>query len=82
MNEKDESRFGLSARVRKGWGSALGWIRHHIPPGLRLLIGLLLMIGGIFGILPVLGFWMFPLGVAVVALDIRALVRFLRRNHD
>ena len=28
------------------------------------------MIGGLLGFLPVLGFWMFPLGVAFVALDI------------
>jgi len=36
----------------------------------RSLVGLLLMVGGIFGFLPVLGFWMFPLGVAFIALDI------------
>lgn len=28
------------------------------------------MIGGIFGILPIVGFWMLPLGVALVALDL------------
>ena len=28
------------------------------------------MIGGIFGILPILGFWMVPLGLAFIALDI------------
>jgi hypothetical protein len=28
------------------------------------------MIGGVLGFLPVLGFWMFPLGVAFVALDL------------
>ena len=28
------------------------------------------MIGGVFGFLPILGFWMLPLGVAFVALDI------------
>jgi|TARA_Y100001935_G_C17213234_1_gene461218 hypothetical protein len=28
------------------------------------------MVGGIFGFLPILGFWMFPLGVALVLLDI------------
>ncbi len=36
----------------------------------RSLVGMLLMIGGVFGFLPVLGFWMFPLGVAFIALDI------------
>ena len=28
------------------------------------------MIGGVLGFLPILGFWMFPLGLALVALDI------------
>jgi hypothetical protein len=34
------------------------------------MVGVLLMIGGVFGFLPVLGFWMFPLGLAFIALDI------------
>ena len=33
------------------------------------MVGLLFMIGGVFGFLPVLGFWMLPLGFAFVALD-------------
>ena len=49
---------------------ALYWGRHSVAPGMRSLLGLLLMIGGVFGFLPVLGFWMFPLGVAFVALDL------------
>ena len=28
------------------------------------------MIGGVFGFLPIIGFWMFPLGLAFIALDI------------
>ena len=28
------------------------------------------MIGGVFGILPIVGFWMLPLGVALIALDL------------
>lgn len=48
----------------------LFWARHRVAPGLRSLLGVLLMIGGVLGFLPVLGFWMFPLGVAFVALDV------------
>ena len=33
------------------------------------MLGLALIIGGVFGFLPVLGFWMIPLGVAVIFLD-------------
>ncbi|QFT96645.1 hypothetical protein FIU85_04975 [Roseovarius sp. THAF8] len=45
-------------------------IRSRVPPGLRLVLGILLIIGGIFGFLPVLGFWMIPLGIAVASLDV------------
>ena len=48
----------------------LHWGKHSLPPGIRSLVGLLLMVGGVFGFLPVLGFWMFPLGLAFIALDI------------
>lgn len=51
------------------------WVRKRVPPGLRLVLGLLLMVGGVFGFLPVLGFWMLPLGVAVAALDVVPLWR-------
>jgi hypothetical protein len=36
----------------------------------RSVVGCLFIVGGVFGFLPVLGFWMLPLGVAFVALDI------------
>jgi len=52
---------------------ARAWVRAHVPPGLRLVLGLLLIVGGVFGFLPVLGFWMIPLGIAVAALDVRPL---------
>ncbi len=38
-------------------------------------MGLLLIIGGVFSILPGLGVWMLPLGLLLVALD----VPFLRK---
>ncbi|WP_135501582.1 hypothetical protein [Roseovarius aestuariivivens] len=53
-------------------------IRAKVPPGLRLILGLLLILGGVFGFLPVLGFWMIPLGLAVAALDIKPLWRKFR----
>lgn len=42
---------------------------------IRIPAGVLLMLGGIFSVLPVLGLWMLPLGVMLLALD----VPFLRR---
>jgi hypothetical protein len=38
---------------------------------LRLMVATLLIVGGILGIvLPVLGFWMVPLGLALLAIDV------------
>ena len=48
----------------------LRWGRDHVPPGVRTVIGVLFMLGGVFGFLPVLGFWMLPLGLAFIALDV------------
>ena len=50
--------------------SALTWAKEKVPYGLRTLLGILLMIGGVLGFLPILGFWMFPLGMAFIALDL------------
>ena len=49
---------------------ALTWAKEKVPYGLRTLLGILLMIGGVLGFLPILGFWMFPLGMAFIALDL------------
>ncbi|WP_235857866.1 hypothetical protein [Marimonas lutisalis] len=54
------------------------WSRDNIPPGLRLVAGLLLIVGGIFGFLPILGFWMIPLGIAVAAADVLPILRWWR----
>ena len=46
---------------------------------LRILIGVLLMIGGLFAFLPILGFWMIPLGMLVLSIDIPRVRRWRRR---
>ena len=60
--------------------NTLKWGRDHVPPGARTLIGVLLMVGGVFGFLPILGFWMFPLGLAFAALDFPPARRWLDRR--
>jgi len=50
-------------------------VRLRVPRGLRALLGLLLVVLGLFGFLPVLGFWMIPLGIAIAAIDLRPLWR-------
>ncbi len=45
----------------------------------RVLIGVLLIIGGILGFLPILGFWMIPLGLLVLSIDLPPIRRWRRR---
>ena len=47
--------------------------------GLRIAIGVGLVIFGIFGFLPVLGFWMIPLGLLVLSYEIAKVRRWRRR---
>jgi uncharacterized membrane protein len=45
----------------------------------RIALGVALVLGGIVGFLPILGFWMIPLGLFVLSLEL-ASVRRLRRR--
>ncbi|MDX8505890.1 hypothetical protein [Mesorhizobium captivum] len=47
--------------------------------GARIAIGVLLTVGGILGFLPILGFWMIPLGLLILSYEF-ALVRRHRRR--
>jgi hypothetical protein len=46
---------------------------------LRIGLGVALCIGGLLGFLPILGFWMFPLGLLVLSVDVAPVRRFRRR---
>ena len=45
----------------------------------RVVLGTGLVVGGMFGFLPVLGFWMIPLGLAVLSVDLPIARRWRRR---
>ncbi len=72
----------IAKRLRGRGKQWSGWIRSHVPPGGRAPLGLVLIIGGMFGFLPVLGFWMIPLGVVVLAMDIVPLFRTLTNGRE
>jgi hypothetical protein len=44
-------------------------LKTHPNHWLRKTIGILLVIGGLLGFLPVLGYWMIPVGLALLAVD-------------
>lgn len=45
----------------------------------RLVTGGLLVVLGVFGFLPVLGFWMVPVGLLILSYDLAAVRRLRRR---
>ena len=57
--------------------------KYRVPlPGswiLRVFIGLVLILGGCLGFLPILGFWMVPLGLVVLSIDLPIARRWRRR---
>ena len=57
--------------------------RFRVPgsPGARLGVGSLLVVGGVLGFLPVLGFWMIPLGLLILSVDLPS-IRRKRRLMD
>ena len=56
------------------------WGRRRLPAGVRGLVGVAFVIGGIFGFLPILGFWMIPVGLFFLALEFPFLCRPLARE--
>lgn len=59
----------------------LGNRHFHLPESkaVRVGLGILLIAGGLLGFLPILGFWMIPLGLIVLSVDIPVVRRWRRR---
>ena len=72
-------RAKLVAGARLVLEKTLLW-GERLPFGVRSVLGVLAMVGGLLGFLPILGFWMFPLGFALLALDVPPLRRWLHRR--
>jgi hypothetical protein len=53
----------------------INWVRKPGLHWLRIPLGILMILGGLFSFLPVLGLWMFPLGLALLAIDVPILKR-------
>ncbi|MEL6946580.1 MAG: hypothetical protein AAFO73_02980 [Pseudomonadota bacterium] len=45
----------------------------------RIALGIALIVGGLLGFLPILGFWMLPLGFVVLSVDFPTIRRARRR---
>jgi hypothetical protein len=49
---------------------AIEWLRHPPRRWPRLLAAVAFIVGGIFSLLPILGLWMLPLGLALMSDDV------------
>lgn len=64
----------LDAKAKAVLARLRGW-----PRPLRLSAGVLLIAGGCLGFLPILGFWMVPLGLFILSVDSPVVRRWRRR---
>jgi hypothetical protein len=65
----------LPARVAR----FVAWLRKPSSRFARIPLAILLVVGGIFSFLPVLGLWMLPLGLLLVAQDVPVLQKPMSR---
>lgn len=78
MNAADQRLDRQFDRIARQVPASAGFLRWVRRPGMmiaRVPLGLLLILGGIFSFLPILGIWMLPLGLLVLAIDVPALRR-------
>jgi hypothetical protein len=66
----DEQLDRLECAIPPFAARCLRWLRKPSMIWVRIPIGLLLIAGGILSFLPVLGIWMLPLGIMLIAQDI------------
>lgn len=60
----------LEGLLPGGFGRGMRGLRRPDRAILRIPVAVLLIVGGLLGFLPVLGFWMLPLGLLLLAVDL------------
>jgi hypothetical protein len=78
--EIDRHFSWFEARLPAGPAKYVSWLRQPTSKWVRIPLALLLMIGGVFSILPVLGLWMLPLGMLLIAQDVPFLEKPVARS--
>lgn len=68
--ELDRHFEWIAQRLPEKGGRFIRWLRQPSSRLVRIPLALLLVLGGIFSILPVLGLWMLPLGLLLIAQDV------------
>ncbi|KQP50445.1 hypothetical protein [Methylobacterium sp. Leaf108] len=70
----------LSAKLPDRLRAGLDWLREPSRRPVRIVAAALFMLGGVFSILPVLGLWMLPVGLALISQDVPGLKVPLERS--
>ena len=60
----------IDRRVPTRVSQFIRWLRKPSSFAVRLVVALLLILGGFFSFLPILGIWMLPLGLLFIAQDV------------
>ena len=77
--ELDRHFAWFEAKLPKGPARLVGWLRKPSSRYARMPLASLLIVGGVFSFLPVLGIWMLPLGLLLFAQDVPVLRRPMAR---
>lgn len=65
-----DRQFDLIVRRFPQLGGLIGFLRADYSRVIRLPVGILFVFGGLLSFLPVLGLWMLPVGLMLLAVDI------------
>ena len=79
---REQRLQGLIDRLPLTLRRVVRWLRRPSSRWVRLPAGVLLVCGGLLSILPLLGIWMLPLGLILLAEDIAPLRRARDRLLD
>jgi hypothetical protein len=76
----DQRLERLLSRMPSWLHSAIQWLRVPSRWWIRGIAALIFILGGALGFLPILGFWMLPLGLALIAEDVPGMKTPLERT--
>ena len=75
LHQKEETRLNrrfdqIEQQAPGKLGRVFATLRRPAMVFVRVPLGLILVIGGVFSILPFLGLWMLPIGLLLLAIDL------------
>lgn len=84
MTEREEKKLNrqldrIEGQLPDRVSRSLRWLREPASRWIRIPVGILLIVAGIFSVLPILGLWMLPLGLLLLAQDLPFLRRPMRQ---